>query len=102
MDECAFMDGRCRFKGKSKEEKEMIMTNRECYTRMHNYTLFVGSDIEVEQGNWAKVVHTRRILRHSRMDWLFFADVDFFITQFDRPLESFIVNDGMMFLLSIC
>lgn len=83
----------CRYMDLGKEEKEMIMTNRECYCRMHNYTLFVGSDIEVSHGYWAKLMHAKRVLSYSQVDWLFFGDMDFFITQFHRPLESLL--DGL-------
>ncbi|ELR22638.1 uncharacterized protein ACA1_331750 [Acanthamoeba castellanii str. Neff] len=84
------------FEEKSVEERDMIMTNRKCYSAMHNYTFVVGSDIEVSHGYWAKLVHTHRLLNSPQtpqLDWVFFADADFFITNFDRPLESYIPTD---------
>jgi len=87
------------FKQKSPEEKKMIMDNRKCYCQAQNYTLIVGSDLEVSHGYWAKLVHTKRVLTYSNMDWLFFSDTDFFITQFAQPLESFILNDDIHLVL---
>lgn len=81
----------------------MIMTNRKCYSAMHNYTFVVGSDIEVSHGYWAKLVHTHRLLNSPQtpqLDWVFFADADFFITNFDRPLESYIPTDDGASLLT--
>jgi hypothetical protein len=82
------------FLDKPKEEQRLVMANRECYCHMHNYTLFVGSDIEVPHGYWAKLVHARRIVKEFKLDWLFFGDVDFLITDFSRSLESFIPDSG--------
>ncbi len=85
-----------RFEEKSVEERDMILTNRQCYSAMHNYSFVVGTDIEVSHGYWAKLVHTHRLLnspQSDQLDWVFFADADFFITNFDRPLESYIPTD---------
>lgn len=81
-----------RWDKKPEEEKQLIMDNRECYCRMHGYDLFIGNDTQVSDGYWAKLMHTKRLL--PKVDWLFFADVDFYITQLDRPLTDYIPPEG--------